>query len=331
MLRRTIARTAVAALVLLAGIVSGGSRLAATATTTAQPERCFPETGKCISGLFLEYWNANGGLRQQGLPLTDPFPERSAIDGKVYLVQYFERARFEEHPENRGTSFEVLLGLLGLEQFGAKYPGGAPSLGTGGGRCFPETGQCVRGEFQDYWERNGGLRQQGLPISPEFLERNPTNGQEYRVQYFERARFEYHPENRAPFDVLLGLLGREQFLTKYPSGQPGAGVLLRLDPPEVGFGFREVGTTTEQAVQVTNIGKVSLGFADVQIVGPGAEAFSVRAGSCFGATLPPGGGCALTIYFTPTAPGDYLATLVLATNTGEPAQARLVGLARRSP
>jgi hypothetical protein len=28
-------------------------------------------------------------------------------------VQYFERNRFEYHPENAGTPFEVLLGLLG--------------------------------------------------------------------------------------------------------------------------------------------------------------------------------------------------------------------------
>jgi hypothetical protein len=31
------------------------------------------------------------------------------------------------------------------------------------------------------------------------------------VQYFERARFEYHPENQPPYDVLLGLLGRQLF------------------------------------------------------------------------------------------------------------------------
>jgi hypothetical protein len=29
------------------------------------------------------------------------------------------------------------------------------------------------------------------------------------VQYFERARFEYHPENAAPYDVLLGQFGRQ--------------------------------------------------------------------------------------------------------------------------
>jgi polysaccharide biosynthesis protein PslG len=34
-------------------------------------------------------------------------------DGKTYVVQYFERNRFEWHPENRGTPYEVLLGALG--------------------------------------------------------------------------------------------------------------------------------------------------------------------------------------------------------------------------
>jgi hypothetical protein len=28
------------------------------------------------------------------------------------------------------------------------------------------------------------------------------------VQYFERTRFEYHPENAPPYDILLGQCGR---------------------------------------------------------------------------------------------------------------------------
>jgi Tol biopolymer transport system component len=47
----------------------------------------------------------------------------------------------------------------------------------------------------------------GLPISP--LQEEDIEGQTYQVQWFERARFELHPENAPPFDVLLGLLGRE--------------------------------------------------------------------------------------------------------------------------
>ena len=36
-----------------------------------------------------------------------------------------------------------------------------------------------------------------------------SDGKQYQVQWFERARFELHPENAAPYDVLLGLLGNE--------------------------------------------------------------------------------------------------------------------------
>jgi len=39
-------------------------------------------------------------------------------DGKVYLVQWFERARFEWHPEIQDAKYRVLLGLLGNEVSG---------------------------------------------------------------------------------------------------------------------------------------------------------------------------------------------------------------------
>ena len=38
-----------------------------------------------------------------------------------------------------------------------------------------------------------------------------TDGKTYTVQYFERAVFELHPENQAPYDVLLSLVGVFQF------------------------------------------------------------------------------------------------------------------------
>ena len=63
------------------------------------------------------------------------------------------------------------------------------------------------GGFLQYWQANGGLAQFGYPISEEFTE-TLEDGQSYIVQYFERARFEHHPENAAPYDVLLGQFGR---------------------------------------------------------------------------------------------------------------------------
>src|SRR5207237_1304759 len=74
---------------------------------------------------------------------------------------------------------------------------------------FKETGHTLHGEFLAYWTANGGLAQFGFPLSEEFAEKSPTDGKVYTVQYFERNRFELHPENQPPYTVLLGLLGRQ--------------------------------------------------------------------------------------------------------------------------
>src|SRR5687768_13655669 len=87
-------------------------------------------------------------------------------------------------------------------------------------RHFPETGHTVKGQFWRYWQEHGGLPQQGFPISGEFTEVSDLNGQPYTVQYFERAVFEKHPENKPPFQVLLPQLGTFQYRAKY--GEAGA-------------------------------------------------------------------------------------------------------------
>ena len=79
----------------------------------------FKETGHTVTGKFLEYWQTHGGLTRHGLPLTQPTSEVNPIDGKTYLVQYFERSRLELHPEFAGTEYEVLLGLLGTQSLRA--------------------------------------------------------------------------------------------------------------------------------------------------------------------------------------------------------------------
>ena len=55
-------------------------------------------------------------------------------------------------------------------------------------------------------------------------ERSDVDGKTYKVQYFERAVFAYHPENQPPDDVLLGLVGRERHQARYggPTAQPPA-------------------------------------------------------------------------------------------------------------
>lgn len=77
----------------------------------------YAATGHTLSGVFKTYWEQHGGLAQFGYPITEEYQEVSLTDGKTYTTQYFERARFEEHPENAGTPYEVLQGLLGREMF----------------------------------------------------------------------------------------------------------------------------------------------------------------------------------------------------------------------
>jgi hypothetical protein len=174
----------------------------------------YKATNHNLTGIFKTYWEQHGGLSQCGYPWTETFREVNPSDGKVYLVQYFERNRFEYHPENAGTPYEVLLGLLGNQLTAQRQAAGEGTFKHfadahyPAGIYFPETGHNLRNSFKAYWEAHGGLSLYGYPISEEFEEINPDNGQTYIVQYFERNRFEYHPENvGTAYEVELGLLG----------------------------------------------------------------------------------------------------------------------------
>jgi hypothetical protein len=93
--------------------------------------RYFAQTGLNVCGAFLQAYGRYGlelgrpgitpdeSLALFGLPLTAPREERLS-DGRAYMVQWFERARFEDHGAEG-----VLFGLLGREasgQLGAATP-----------------------------------------------------------------------------------------------------------------------------------------------------------------------------------------------------------------
>ncbi len=107
-------RLLIAVMVLvLAGLLAPG---AARAEHDVGPTQVyFPQTGHTLRNDFLIHWRHLGGLEIFGYPITEEFLEVNPEDGKTYTVQYFERARFEHHPEFAGTEYEVLLGLLGNE------------------------------------------------------------------------------------------------------------------------------------------------------------------------------------------------------------------------
>jgi hypothetical protein len=194
----------------LLALLLGGPLLAPPRPAAAQAERCFAETNQCIQGRFLDYWQQHGGLAINGFPLSE---ERRELleDGNEYTVQYFERVRLEYHPEN-AVPYDVLLGQFGRRVL--SLPG--RGLGSGpepptdpkaGQTFFPATGHNVAPDFLGYWQAHGGLAQFGYPLTEERGE--GFGAQTYTVQYFERARFERHPENAPPYDILLGQFGRD--------------------------------------------------------------------------------------------------------------------------
>lgn len=197
--------------------------------------RCFTETGFCISGDIRTFWEQNGALTTFGLPITAPV--QSNNNGVTVIAQQFERIGLEYHSDI-AEPYTVQLTLLGADAL-ARATGvrmAAPSdraATDAAGRAkaaradclwFDVTQQYVCGEFYTHWRSHGlqidgskrisyaeSLALFGLPISDVFA--YTINGTSYEVQFFERARFEYHPENPVPYRVLTGLLGSEALRT----------------------------------------------------------------------------------------------------------------------
>ncbi|MEO8286000.1 MAG: peptide ABC transporter substrate-binding protein [Chloroflexota bacterium] len=201
-----------------------------------------------VCGRFIDEWSKQdsdqASLYVNGLPITAQRPEISLTDGKTYQTQWFERARYEAHPENKAP-YDLLLGRLGgslaegrgivdpythevRSRSDAAFVGiDKPQDADGIARVwFRETRHSVSGKILEYWNRYGGLAQFGFPLSEQFQEISDTDNKTYMVQYFERNRFELHPESQPPYEVQLGLLGVQQYRIT-----PVAGDKLPLAPP----------------------------------------------------------------------------------------------------
>ena len=184
--------------------------------TNAVGVQTFPQVPYTIAPPFYPYWEEQGGLPIFGLPLSQQTVEVG------YRAQYFERQRLEAHPEN-AVPYTVLLGLVGREAAARRdlltTAPFAPAVQEGTPNCeyVAATRHTLCGEFRAYWHDSGldfgepgvsyreSLALFGYPLSEPFQEQL-EDGNTYLVQYFERARFEYHPENPVPYTVLLGRL-----------------------------------------------------------------------------------------------------------------------------
>jgi hypothetical protein len=203
---------------LLARPSDPGKAPGATSTAVAQASStpAVEDTTYDVSGAFLTFWGANGGARLLGNPIS-PRMQDTASNGTTLEVQYFERARLELHPENANPNSRVTLGRIGSE---------VPVTGTitnplppgldGAMHTFKETGFDVPQKFYNFWQANNGPVLFGYPLTP-VLNDLTLDGKPVVVQYFERARFEYHPEAAGtPNEVQLTKLGLVVYAIKHP-------------------------------------------------------------------------------------------------------------------
>ena len=189
-----------------ASVQAQGSRVAGC--------RYFPATGHNVLGEFLSFFDRYNGEVLFGQPRT----EALAQDGMT--VQYFERVRMELHPSNPPqyrVQLTLLGDLLGYRQ-GPISAESIPPFNHPHRRYYPQTGHTLSYGFMQYYDMHGGLDVFGYPIS----EMMNYNG--LAIQYFQRGKMEWHPENAASSQVTLGTLGNEYIVRTGVSQQSLAAV-----------------------------------------------------------------------------------------------------------
>jgi hypothetical protein len=188
------------ALLILVGLIAGRS---IPAIAQQQTSREFPESGHMVVGEFLAFYQSvSDPLLLYGFPITEEF-----VDPTSNLrMQYFQKARFELH-EDAPAGQRVQISRLGSLVYQKEQVQPVAMPITPACRTFTTSGThyYVCYAFLSFFDAHGGVAQFGNPISDYVKE-----GDLY-VQYFEKARFEWHPELPADEWVKLADIGRIQF------------------------------------------------------------------------------------------------------------------------
>ena len=187
----------------------------------AQPpatEEYFNTTGHTIKGAFYQkYTQVQNPESVYGYPLTNEFAK-----GQGEIVQYMQRAVFRR-PTNSDV---VTIDKIGAELYAVSkaQPLAGGDLPRNHPACLAvdETSPLVCYAFKDFYLLNGGRERFGLPLSPIVI----VNGR--KMQYFEYARFEWHPELPSGIRVKLSELGYITFLHRQENPE-----LMAPTPPAI--------------------------------------------------------------------------------------------------
>lgn len=146
------------------------------------------------------FWRMHGGYERFGRPLAP-----AETDAAGVTRQHFTNVVLELDPARRDTLAYVRALPLGI----AATPRAFTLLPTpADARIFEATGAPLYGAFATFWQRAGGERVFGPPVSEEY-EARAADGARRVMQQFERAVFAYYPEDNT---VRLEPLGWHDFV-----------------------------------------------------------------------------------------------------------------------
>lgn len=251
----------------------------------------FNDTGHDLSGSFLAFWQAHYGTQILGSPISQPLniPIPAATDGsnlpaKTLLVQYFQNARLEYHPELAGQTGEIQISKLGTADFKAKgWLSSQPNdlaANTFSDAAFARTWQRV-----DQPVANGSTSRSwlwgptGFATAFEPYAEAGTAGQRL-VQYFDKSRMEItngtadDGASAGKWYVTNGLLVKEMISGQM---QVGDNKFIARDPAQIAI----AGDPTE----VNPISPTYASFTAVATLTPGQNKATSQTGQYIGATL----------------------------------------------
>jgi hypothetical protein len=195
--------------ILTLALLTIGSFLSPFVSIAQEDGRLYvPETGHWITNDFLAtYQSVSDPQSIFGYPITDAFINPTT----QHVVQYFQRALFELHPENPP---ELRVEIKRLGEYLYKKGEVLPMLSNSPAcQYFPDTGHQVCYAFLEFFKDHGGIAQFGYPISDIEIQEGRL------VQYFQRACFEWHPELTTGHRVVLANLGQRYFDIRHENPQ----------------------------------------------------------------------------------------------------------------
>lgn len=215
-----------------------------------------PATGHTVSGIFLDYWRANGAASVYGNPISEPF-----IAGNGYESQAFEAGIFQFRPEYLHT-VEPVVRLMSIGWAAVEFAGiSSAPLDPGshtvarileaGGLFDDTTGHTISGEILSWYRFNEGAYYLGRPLT------EPLADDSGAIQYFEGGAVRLGPDG-ARLEPVAALLAPRFGIDTTPVDQGDLPFFdelmfwitdladLRGDPYSPGAKWIEIGITEQR-------------------------------------------------------------------------------------